>query len=93
MIKIREIDHVVLRVTELEAMLHFYCDALGCVIERSQEELGLTQLRAGRSLIDFAQNAAPNGEQQDGLRKAPFRIGFVVYQTVSAYKLYCTSFF
>jgi catechol 2,3-dioxygenase-like lactoylglutathione lyase family enzyme len=53
MIKIREIDHVVLRVTDLEAMLHFYCDALGCVIERRQEELGLMQLRAGRSLIDL----------------------------------------
>jgi len=53
MIKIREIDHVVLRVTDLEAMLHFYCDALGCAIERRQEELGLTQLRAGRSLIDL----------------------------------------
>ncbi len=53
MIRIREIDHVVLRVTDLEAMLRFYCDALGCVIERRQEELGLTQLRAGRSLIDL----------------------------------------
>jgi catechol 2,3-dioxygenase-like lactoylglutathione lyase family enzyme len=53
MIQIREIDHVVLRVTDLEAMLRFYCDALGCKVERRQEELGLTQLRAGRSLIDL----------------------------------------
>jgi len=53
MIHIREIDHVVLRVTDLEAMLRFYCDALGCKVERRQEELGLTQLRAGRSLIDL----------------------------------------
>lgn len=34
-------------------MLQFYCDVLGCKIERTQEELGLTQLRAGRSLIDL----------------------------------------
>jgi glyoxylase I family protein len=53
MIQIREIDHVVLRVTNLEAMLRFYCDILGCEVERRQEELGLTQLRAGRSLIDL----------------------------------------
>jgi glyoxylase I family protein len=53
MIQIREIDHIVLRVTNLEAMLGFYCDILGCKVERRQEELGLTQLRAGRSLIDL----------------------------------------
>jgi glyoxylase I family protein len=53
MIQIREIDHVVLRVTDLEIMLRFYCDVLGCKVERCQEELGLTQLRAGRSLIDL----------------------------------------
>jgi catechol 2,3-dioxygenase-like lactoylglutathione lyase family enzyme len=53
MIQIREIDHLVLRVTNLEAMLRFYRDVLGCTIERTQEELGLTQLRAGRSLIDM----------------------------------------
>ena len=53
MIQIREIDHIVLRVTKLEAMLQFYCDVLGCRIERTQEELGLTQLRVGRSMIDM----------------------------------------
>jgi catechol 2,3-dioxygenase-like lactoylglutathione lyase family enzyme len=53
MIKIREIDHVVLRVINPEKMLQFYCGVLGCVIERQQKELGLIQLRAGRSLIDF----------------------------------------
>ena len=53
MIQIREIDHVVLRVVDLHAMLKFYCDVLGCVVERQQEELGLTQLRAGRALIDL----------------------------------------
>lgn len=53
MINIREIDHLVLRVTDLKAMLQFYCDVLGCRVEREQPELGLTQLRAGRSLIDL----------------------------------------
>ncbi len=52
-IHIREIDHLVLRVIDLESMLRFYCDALGCTVERRSDDLGLVQLRAGRSLIDL----------------------------------------
>ena len=52
-ISVREIDHLVLRVTDLERMLSFYCDVLGCSIERRQDDLGLVQLRAGSSLIDL----------------------------------------
>ena len=53
MIQIREIDHLVLRVVDLGRMLRFYCDALGCTVERRQDKIGLIQLRAGRSLIDL----------------------------------------
>jgi len=53
MIHIREIDHLVLRVVDLAAMLRFYCDGLGCRIERRQDEIGLIQLRAGRSMLDL----------------------------------------
>jgi glyoxylase I family protein len=53
MIRIRDIDHLVLRVVDVEAMLAFYCDVLGCSIERRRDELGLVQLRAGRSMIDL----------------------------------------
>ncbi|MYM93506.1 VOC family protein [Duganella vulcania] len=53
MIQIREIDHLVLRVVDLARMLDFYCGALGCTIERRQDEIGLVQLRAGGSLIDL----------------------------------------
>jgi glyoxylase I family protein len=53
MIRIREIDHLVLRVVDLDSMLHFYCDVLGCSVDRRQDEIGLVQLRAGRSLIDL----------------------------------------
>jgi catechol-2,3-dioxygenase len=53
MIRIREIDHLVLRIVDLVRMLHFYCDVLGCSVERRDDRIGLVQLRAGRSLIDL----------------------------------------
>jgi catechol 2,3-dioxygenase-like lactoylglutathione lyase family enzyme len=53
MIRIRDIDHIVLRVVDLDASLAFYMGLLGCTIERRRDELGLVQLRAGRSLIDL----------------------------------------
>lgn len=53
MIRIRDIDHLVLRVVDLDGMLRFYCDVLGCTIERRQDSIGLVQLRAGRSLVDL----------------------------------------
>jgi len=53
MIRIREIDHLVLRVVDLERMLRFYCEGLGCAVERRQDEIGLVQLRAGRSMLDL----------------------------------------
>jgi glyoxylase I family protein len=52
-IKIREIDHLVLRVRDMATMVDFYCRILDCAVERRQDELGLIQLRAGRSLIDM----------------------------------------
>ncbi|MCV5736278.1 VOC family protein, partial [Escherichia coli] len=51
-IAIQALDHVVLRTCNLDAMLHFYRDILGCPVEREVMELGLTQLRAGNALID-----------------------------------------
>lgn len=53
MFRILGIDHLVLRVVDLEKMLRFYCEALGCTIERRQDALGLVQLRAGNALIDL----------------------------------------
>ena len=48
------IDHIVLRTENLAAMLEFYTVTLCCPVEReTSPELGLTQLRAGSSLIDI----------------------------------------
>jgi catechol 2,3-dioxygenase-like lactoylglutathione lyase family enzyme len=56
MIHIREIDHIVLRVVDLQRMLAFYCGVLGCTIERREDSIGLVQLRAGSSLIDLVRS-------------------------------------
>ncbi len=55
MIRIKGLDHIVIRAQDAEAMIKFYCDVLGCVVERrSSSEFGLIQLRAGDCLIDIA---------------------------------------
>jgi glyoxylase I family protein len=58
---VRGIDHIVLRVRALPRALGFYRDVLGCSVERQQAELGLTQLRAGHSLIDLVTLDGPLG--------------------------------
>ena len=50
---LRQIDHVVLRIRDLEVSLQFYCDVLGCTVDKRQEEIGLIHVRAGSSLIDL----------------------------------------
>jgi len=60
-IRIRDIDHLVLRVVDLAAMERFYCDALGCSVEKRQPSIGLVQLRAGRSLLDLVPVDGPLG--------------------------------
>lgn len=57
-IKIRNLDHVVVRVTDMDRALAFYTGVLGCPEERRVDRLGLVQLRAGSSMIDLV----PAGE-------------------------------
>jgi catechol 2,3-dioxygenase-like lactoylglutathione lyase family enzyme len=52
-IRVLDIDHVVLRVTDLARAIAFYRDVLGCPLEKEQAGIGLYQLRAGRGLIDL----------------------------------------
>lgn len=53
MFEIKHIDHIVLRVADVGAMIGFYEEVLGCSLEKVQETLGLYQLRAGDALIDL----------------------------------------
>jgi catechol 2,3-dioxygenase-like lactoylglutathione lyase family enzyme len=81
-IPIRELDHLVLRVIDLDRMLRFYCDVLGCTVERRQEAIGLVQLRAGRSLLDLVPvdgelgraGGAPPGAEGRNLDHFCFRV-------------------
>ncbi len=49
MITIRDIDHVVLRIRDLDRVAAFYIDVLGARWEKKQEAIGLYQLRVGRA--------------------------------------------
>jgi glyoxylase I family protein len=60
-IEIQSLDHVVLRVADLERSLRFYRDMLGCTEERRIDAIGLIQLRAGTSLIDLVPVDSPLG--------------------------------
>jgi len=62
MISIREIDHVVLRVRDVEAMRRFYCDVLGAVNVAWRTDLGMSHLRAGSSMIDLVAVDGPLGK-------------------------------
>lgn len=53
MINIKDIDHVVLRIRDLDRVAAFYVDVLGARWEKRQEKFGLYQLRIGTSLIDL----------------------------------------
>jgi glyoxylase I family protein len=54
MIKPVAIDHIVLRSERYRELIDFYCNVIGCTLEReTSAEFGLTQLRAGNALIDI----------------------------------------
>jgi catechol 2,3-dioxygenase-like lactoylglutathione lyase family enzyme len=63
MLTIQGLDHIVLRVVDLDAMVRFYTKVLGCQMERLREDIGLFQLRAGASLIDLVPIEGKLGRQ------------------------------
>ncbi|HKS89121.1 MAG TPA: VOC family protein [Stellaceae bacterium] len=60
-LRIKGLDHVVLRVADIDRAIAFYGDVLGCPIERRLPEIGLVQLRAGTAMIDLV----PRTEDED----------------------------
>src|SRR5688500_18491461 len=82
MINIQAIDHVVLRVVDLDRVAAFYIDVLGARWEKKQEAVGLYQLRIGTSLIDLvpvdgklgAMGGAPPGKEGRNVDHVCYRV-------------------
>lgn len=70
---VAELDHVVLRCRDQERALDFYKRILGLSEVRRVAEIGLIQLRAGRSMIDLVPAGAPRVEA--GLNVDHFCLG------------------
>ena len=62
MLKIREIDHVVLRVRDINRMRRFYCEVLGAEHVAWRPQFGMSHLRAGASMIDLITVDGPLGK-------------------------------
>ena len=81
-IRIRDIDHVVFRVRDLEKVAAFWRDVLGARFEKHQEEIGLYQLRVGSSLVDLVPvdgelgrvGGAPPGKEGRNVDHVAFRV-------------------
>ena len=82
MINVQSVDHVVLRVTEVEKVGRFYIDVLGGRWDRRRDDIGLHHLRLGNLMIDLVPvdgqlgrmgGAAP-GEEGRNVDHVAFRV-------------------
>ena len=62
-LKVRGLDHIVLRVKDPAAMERFYVEVLGLTVERRSDTIGLVQLRAGAQLVDLVAADGMLGKQ------------------------------
>jgi glyoxylase I family protein len=58
---VQRIDHLVLRVQDLERSITFYRNLLACEVVKRRDDLGLVHLRAGASMIDLVCVDGPIG--------------------------------
>ncbi|MFJ4156716.1 VOC family protein [Pseudomonas sp. NPDC089752] len=59
---IKHIDHLVLRVSDLQRSVAFYRDLLGCLVSRERPDLGMVHLAAGSAMIDLVTLDGPLGQ-------------------------------
>lgn len=65
-LRVKGLDHVVLRVADMDRAIAFYEQVLGLHVERRLSEIGLVQLRAGSAMIDLVpqkEGEAPSGNE------------------------------
>jgi glyoxylase I family protein len=78
--RVLDIDHVVLRTADSARLEAFYVGVLGCPVVKRQDKIGLTQLRAGRALIDIVAvkaeelGAAPAGSANGNMDHLCLRV-------------------
>lgn len=82
---IKQLDHVVLRVADMDRALRFYVEVLGCTVERKVESIGLVQLRAGASLVDLVPIDPPAGEEKRNMDHFALRIEPFEAEVLKAY--------
>ncbi|MFJ2319329.1 VOC family protein [Pseudomonas sp. NPDC087817] len=63
---IQHIDHIVLRVADLQRSIDFYAKVFGAEVVKHNEPLGLVHLRAGTSMIDLVDLAGELGRKGGG---------------------------
>jgi catechol 2,3-dioxygenase-like lactoylglutathione lyase family enzyme len=59
--RLEGLDHVVLLVADMDSARRFYCDVVGCAVDRELPQYGMLQLRAGKSLIDLVDTSGEEG--------------------------------
>lgn len=76
MLNLCGIDHVVLRVADIEMMRRFYCDVLGATHVAYRPQFGMSHLRVGQAMIDLVEAKSPVGQGRNMdhlcLRVEPF---------------------
>ena len=63
---VERIDHVVIRVRDIAAMVRFYEQALGFKVERRLDRINLVQMRAGASMLDLILGERPQASDKGG---------------------------
>ena len=87
-IQVAALDHLVLRVADLDRAIKFYGDVLGCHVERRLDEPKLVQLRAGASMIDLVPagpGPQPAGAAGRNLDHFAVRIGTFDFAALAAH--------
>ena len=85
-IRVAGLDHLVLRVADLDRAIRFYGEVLGCQVERRLEEPKLVQLRAGTSMIDLVPaGSAPKPAEGRNLDHFAVRISTFDFPALAAH--------
>ena len=72
-LRIKGLDHVVLRVADIDTSIAFYEQVLGLHVERRLAEIGLVQLRAGSAMIDLVPRTE---DEEEGRNMDHFAVRF-----------------